>query len=238
MSNFTALFRRLFGMQKQQIVNMLAARCGYKSYLEICTYTTGLTYSRIDRAQFSCCKRLMYRVPEGYSDNEPIDYSTESESSEELLRGILESGERFDIVFVDPFHTYEDSRRDIEIAIRLIIEKGAVVVHDCNPPNEKSSSGHYIPGEWCGLTYAAFLDVVLNRNDIRYFTVDADYGCGIITGLDLPGITDPEQNDTGLTERWKTLEPTERYGFFDRHRTELLRLVSFHNFRNRLMSRQ
>ena len=37
-----------------------------------------------------------------------------------------------------------------------------------------------IGGEWCGVSYKAFLDFVLSRNDLDYCTVDIDYGCGVI----------------------------------------------------------
>ena len=72
-------------MRKYEIALMLAKRYGYTSYLEICTPTTGGTYSRVDKEQFSRRARLMYRCPPDFSDGEPIDFSTDSESSEELF---------------------------------------------------------------------------------------------------------------------------------------------------------
>ena len=46
--------------------------------------------------------------------------------------------------------------------------------------NEGVASPSPIAGEWCGVSYKAFLDFVLDRNDLDYCTVDIDYGCGVI----------------------------------------------------------
>lgn len=58
-----------------------------------------------------------------------------------------------------------------------------MVVHDCSPPDEALTSPDFVPGEWCGVTYRAYLDFVLARRDLRYLTVDTDYGCGVVRKL-------------------------------------------------------
>ena len=42
---------------------------------------------------------------------------------------------RFDVVFIDGLHTYEQSRKDAENALGVIVEGGVIIMHDCNPPN-------------------------------------------------------------------------------------------------------
>ena len=56
------------------LINELAAIHGYRSYLEICTYTTGRLYGDLDRKPFAISHRLMYRCPEGYDDGLPIEF--------------------------------------------------------------------------------------------------------------------------------------------------------------------
>ena len=56
-----------------------------------------------------------------------------------------------------------------------------MIVHDCRPPNGEVAVPDPLPGEWCGTTYKAYLDFVLERPDLDYVTVDTDYGCGVVT---------------------------------------------------------
>lgn len=231
------LFYRFVKMRKYHIANLLARRFDYKSYLEICTPTTGLTYSMIDRSTFSRCLRLMYSVPDNFSDVQTVDFSTESKSPEYLMNTITSSGEKFDLVFVDPYHTYYASLRDIQFALSVINDNGTVVVHDCNPPNQHCTSPEFIPGEWCGLTYTAFLDVVMSREDIYYCTVDTDYGCGIITRLYYMESSVPSYPGDSLVKSWFSLPFSEKYNFFDKHRSHLLRLVTPQQFLKQLINK-
>ncbi|WP_244604525.1 MULTISPECIES: hypothetical protein [Mesorhizobium] len=62
----------------------------------------------------------------------------------------------------------------------MVSPGGAVVVHDCLPPHRAAANPSFFDGEWCGVTYKAYIDFVLGNPDLDYFTIDADYGCGII----------------------------------------------------------
>jgi hypothetical protein len=44
----------------------------------------------------------------------------------------------------------------------------------------------YIPGEWCGVSYRPYVDFISQRNDLAVYTVDTDYGCGVIRKLANP----------------------------------------------------
>ena len=218
-------------MRKYEIAAMLAGKLGYASYLEICTPTTGVTFAKVDADQFSRRVRLMYRCPQGFSDGAPIDGFTAAESSEELLSDFVRTGERFDFVFVDPFHTYRSTLCDLVFAIQLVKTDGIVMVHDCNPEDASLVSPTFHPGSWCGETYAAFLDLVLFADDLHYATVDTDYGCGIISKrLHLPFLFGPRPG-IDLVSSWQTSDQSDRYSFFDHNRSELLRLTSTDKFR-------
>ncbi len=225
-------------MRKYEIARMLARRYGYKSYLEICTPTTGGTFSLVDKKQFSRRMRLMYRRPSDFSDGERIDLSTEAESGEELFNELLKSGERFDLVFIDPWHSYAGSLRDITFGLRLVKDDGVLLIHDCSPPNATCAEPEYRPGEWCGLTFAAYLDVVLFTGGLHYITVDTDYGCGVISKDDrLEGLY-KSQPDASLASRWRTLDISQKYAFLDENRSQLLRLISTDAFCQRFDTRR
>lgn len=94
--------------------------------------------------------------------------------------------QKIDVMFVDGLHTYEQSLKDIENSLRFLNEKGIVVVHDCNPINEASASPSREitrkAGEkkWSGDVWKAIVHLRSVRSDLRIFTLDCDYGLGII----------------------------------------------------------
>ncbi len=214
---------------------MLAKRYGYSSYLEICTPITGCTYSMVDGRQFRVKKRLMYRCPADFSDGETVDYATPADSCEELCAELIKSGESFDLVFVDPYHTYTSSFQAIMAGLQLTKTNGTLLVHDCNPPNPFYAEPEFHLGNWCGVTYAAYLDIALGKEGIGHFTVDTDFGCGIIRkGPQLVRQfgTIP---DASLALEWQALDLSQKYPFFDTYRQQLLNLVTADKFLRTVM---
>ena len=56
-------------------------------------------------------------------------------------------------------------------------------MHDCLPPRSEIAVPNYIQGEWCGVSYQAYVDFISQRHDLAVYTVDTDYGCGVIRKL-------------------------------------------------------
>ena len=162
------------------LINELAAIHGYGSYLEICTYTTGRLYGDLDRRPFTISHRLMYCCPEGYDDGLPIDFRSATSEIDTQLTALRASGVNYDLILVDPFRDYEQSLRDLGVARSLLTAKGTIVVHDCRPPDRELASPEFLVGAWCGVTYKAYLDFMLEAEDLKFCTVDVDHGCGII----------------------------------------------------------
>ena len=114
---------------------------------------------------------------------------------------------RFDLMLVDPFHAYQESARDLAAAFALLEPGGAMVVHDCLPPDETVAGPEFRERTWCGVTYKAYLDFVLTRRDLRYLTVDTDYGCGVVRKLK------PRRTglfDAPLRARWREMRERRR----------------------------
>jgi hypothetical protein len=222
-------------VRKFDIALMLARKYGFASYLEVVTPTTGGTYGQVDRHQFSTRMRLMYRRPAEFLDGETIDFSTQAESAEDLYLELINSGRRFDLVFLDPFHTYASSLRDIVYALQLVQPGGSVLIHDCDPPREEIAGPEFRPGEWCGVTYLAYLDTVLFDPGLCYATVDADYGCGIISKKPRREAL-YSNSDRALASEWRNLQPSQKFSFFIQHRARLLHLVDPITFTRSLQS--
>jgi hypothetical protein len=165
---------------KADLINWVGWQRQAHRYLEIVTPTTGLQFDRISSKVFSTIHRAMYRLPPGFEDGMPMSFRTESDTSRVLLEPLLERSDRYDVIFVDPFHTYECSRLDLELALSLLASGGTMVVHDCCPTQRDLTTPQFVPGEWLGHTYLAFLDLMRERPELDYLVVDIDYGCGIV----------------------------------------------------------
>ena len=165
---------------KADLINELSAIHGYRKYLEICTPTTGNMYSGIDRARFSTCHRLMYRCPAEFNDGLPIDFRSSNLDISECVKGIRARELKYDVILVDPFHEYEPSARDLREAVNLLNPTGTIIVHDCFPRDAAIAGPEFIVGDWCGVTYKAYLDFMLANKSLLFCTVDTDYGCGVI----------------------------------------------------------
>lgn len=215
------------GTGKADIANALGRANGYTTYLEVATRTTGHTFGRVSPGIFSTRCRILYNVPAGHTDSLPVQYSSAELTSESCFRELGESGRTFDVVFVDPHHTYEASRIDIEWGVRLLNPSGVLVVHDCNPPDKDLTSPDFKPGSWLGQTYLAFLDFVGRRPELDYCVVDTDWGVGLVyrRGGDKPACDGPlppriELGALNLRD-WEV---------FDRSRSAALRLISVKHF--------
>ena len=229
-------------MDKARIINRLAAVHGYRQYLELCAATTGGQYDEVDRRRLSCC-RLSYVTPDQHNDGGPIDYRSPDREIGACLARMAQDGFAFDIALVDPWHEYETSWRDLNEAFRLLPAGGTLVVHDCLPDRAELTAPQYTPGAWCGRTFEAYVDFVHSRNDLTFYTVDCDYGCGVIrkkppvTGLRMRARTALSMlrrlPTRPLRRRWceaKQQGGDALFAFFLVNRVALLNLISVEEF--------
>jgi len=221
---------------KASLINHIALHRRYRSYLEICSATTGQRYGEIDRSILTNCHRLMYRMLEGHSDGMTIDFPADGLDSSECIREIFLRRLRFDIILVDPWHEYGTSMRDLCDALSLLKPRGTIVVHDCLPPSEDVASPTYRTGDWSGVTYKAYLDFVTARPAIDYQTVDIDFGCGVIrTPALLAGLRErmhASDERKALNAQWNALGDnfSETFRFMQEHKLKLCKLRSIEDF--------
>jgi hypothetical protein len=223
-------------MQKFDVVNKLVERYQLRRYLEIATPTTGHKYADIEKSPLICRDRLMYNCPEFWSDGQDVAYRTILPTSLELIRTIFAArrGEpAYDVIFVDPFHTASCSAADIAGAWMLLQPGGWMVVHDCNPSDPQIAEPEFRQGEWCGVTYSAYIDFLFSHPWVEACTVDADYGCGVLRKPDASQLfhriidRDPilELEWLGTLGDWRS-----RFVMFHQRRKELLNLVNVDEF--------
>lgn len=166
--------------KKSDVVNWLGRQAGFRSYLEISTAFSGFQFGKIDRNQFVVAERVVYCATADFDDGLPVTGVSFSDDSGPGLAALSINLRRFDVVFVDSWHSYESSYRDIEYALQLLSMGGVIVVHDCLPLSREIADPKFHPGSWSGQTYLAFLDFVRKHVETAFVTIDMDFGCGVI----------------------------------------------------------
>ena len=225
---------------KSDIINILVERHGLKRYLEVVTPRTGFQFPKINASPLEVCDRIVYRCPFDFNDGSVVTYQVEDDGIGAALETIKKTVSGYDIIFVDPHHTYESSWQSIVSAFEILAPQGFVVIHDCNPPTMEIAGPEFKPGEWCGVTYLAYLDFVLADARRSYLTVDTDYGVGVIRkkprrlfSTDWPFIKPTHGWETRAqaykAELWQQRQASNNevlYDFFSRDRLYYLNLIS------------
>lgn len=153
-------------MNRTELIQKLIDKYDLRSYLEIGVFQG----ANFDKIQCEAKESVDPKYP-----------ATHQMTSNEFFR---DNPYLFDIIFIDGLHTAEQTYIDIDNASRMLFHNGFIVVHDCNPatkwhtrPPEEYKQGQ----EWNGETYKGFIRYKQEHPELTCFTVDCDYGCGVIT---------------------------------------------------------
>jgi hypothetical protein len=222
-------------LDKTGIVLRLASHLRLRNYLELCTPLSGNYYRRLHCHPALTARRLMYRCGRFRSDGLPVDYRSPDDDIAAPLAQLRRDGFEVELCLVDGWHDYAVTLRDLRAAFALLPRGGALVVHDCLPPSAEMATAQPQSGCWCGLTYRAFIDFVRSEPGLSFFTVDCDYGCGVI----LKGVPAPDfvprptpAAEAAALEDWRALGDDDAAAFacLRQHKQALLRLVSAEAF--------
>ena len=86
---------------------------------------------------------------------------------------------KFDIIFLDGLHTYEQTIKDINNSLKFINNKGVIIIHDCLPKKIWNQIVPRIYGHWNGDVWKAIVHSRTYEHADTY-TCIADHGLGII----------------------------------------------------------
>ena len=93
------------------------------------------------------------------------------------------NSERFDVVFIDGLHTYEQVRRDVINSIKSINDGGWIALHDMLPRNWIE---HHVPivsqGDWTGDVWKVAFELI-QTDGIEFKILKIDHGVGVIRVL-------------------------------------------------------
>lgn len=200
-------------MTRTQLINSLISRYGYKDYLEIGVNTPAQPGWNFDSVKIK------------NKDGVDPDSKTKANfimTSDEFFDNHI--NKKYDIIFVDGLHIFEQAYRDIVNSLKWLNENGTIVVHDCNPTSEITQRRERASSVWHGDVWKAILKLRSENENLEIYTVNTDEGCAIIRSgrQKLINIQDKEYAYT--------------YNFFNKNRKEILNLVSIKEFKKKINS--
>jgi hypothetical protein len=180
------------------LLQQLAARNGYRSYLEI------------------GCNRNKVFGEIGVTDKVGIDPrrgGTHRMTSDEFFR---QNERTFDFAFIDGLHHADQVLRDVNNTLPILNKGGLIVLHDCSPISEEAQIVPPVTRgtPWNGDVWKAVV-VLRGRPDVDLAVGEFDYGCGVLL---------PRANSDPLYTGYSAEELS--YGELDSNRKSWLRLMT------------
>jgi hypothetical protein len=90
-----------------------------------------------------------------------------------------ENKSRFDVVFIDGLHTYEQVRRDVINSINSLNDGGWIALHDMLPRNWMEHHLPIISHPWTGHVWKVAFEL-LQTEGIEFKVLKIDFGVGVI----------------------------------------------------------
>ncbi len=200
-----------------------------RSYAQLLTPTTSLFLERSPQLEHFEERHTFVYACENH--RRELGTSTSVPSLDGLLGALERSKPSVDVVFADPWHSYDDSLKIMCAGISMLNPGGHLLVHDCGPWLSEFvvDSPDTVWDTWCGETWRAFVDLAANlRNGWDWYVIDTDFGIGVIRApeeavlaADRPG---PLQ--CGQRAVPAELSPVEAWSWLVPRRYDVLRLVS------------
>jgi len=211
---------------KYDLINWFAKEYDFSSYLEICTLSTGNYFDKVDSYFFKIKDCINYYV----EDHDPYyskfgnavlkDHDFKILPFDDHLKKIIDKNQKYDVIFVDSFHTVEHTIRDLEAALSLLSSTGIIIVHDCFPDSE-AVIGPWKEDDWSGQTYEGYIRFLLKNSHFENFVINIDYGCGIIR---------PHNKSTIKRDFAVDVDKLSSWEYYWDHHNQLLNLKSIDKF--------
>lgn len=198
-------------MKRDQVINSLIKKNKYKRYLEI-GIGDGTNFKNII-CDYKTNVDPFLDTLSGQGSTLPINKMT----SDEFFKTTTE---KFDIIFVDGLHTFEQTLKDIINSFNHLNSEGIVVCHDMLPPTEwhQRDSNEPDGGEWNGTCWKAIAYLRTTDPTIDIKTIDTDWGISLL-----------KKGNTNLFD--KNFYDID-YNFFSLNRNELMNVITVNDFVN------
>lgn len=102
--------------------------------------------------------------------------------------------DKFDIIFIDGLHHYEQVSKDIKNSLKILNQNGFILIHDCLP---RSIAHQAIPryrGSWNGDVWKSIVEM-RTLDNIETYTCQIDFGVGVIRNFNNSDVLKININD-------------------------------------------
>ena len=107
---------------------------------------------------------------------DPVSGGTIRDTSDNFF---ILNKEKFDIIFIDGLHHYEQVIKDINNSLKILNEDGHILVHDCLPRTIAHQAIPRYRGSWNGDVWKAIVEL-RTKEDLKVFTCQIDFGVAVI----------------------------------------------------------
>ena len=107
---------------------------------------------------------------------DPVSGGNIRKTSDEFF---LSNTKKFDIIFIDGLHTYEQVKKDIENSLTFLNSGGVIILHDCLPSSYLQQAIPRSQYKWTGDVWKAVVEM-RTKEHLDTYTCNADMGLGII----------------------------------------------------------
>ena len=195
----------------------------YKNILFVRTPTTGnwldkllIDNTNITRVLYETNKIKKYTF---HPSTQIVDY-------EQLPQILALMNKQFDLICIDTFHEYTNSKNDFQLMSSFLSSNGIMICHDCFPSNKNMAHPLYKSGDWCGETYAAFIDFAYRNPHFFYTLLKIDTGIGIISKIPLEMLKnnfDRQKQEIFLS--YKTNNNEQLYDYFVENCEDMMNII-------------
>jgi hypothetical protein len=146
---------------RYEIIQETINRKNYKSYLEIGCDQDEL-FSKI--------------TIEKKIGVDPASGGTVRDTSDNFFK---KNNEKFDIIFIDGLHEYDQVKKDINNSLIFLNDNGVIFLHDCMPMRFIYQAVPRATGLWNGDVWKNIVES-RTKSEIDTYVVHADHGIGMI----------------------------------------------------------
>lgn len=142
---------------------------------------------------------------------DPVSGGNIRKTSDDFFK---ENNDKFDIVFIDGLHIYEQVKKDILNSVNCLNVNGIILVHDCMPDSLGKQAVPRYKMQWNGDVWKAIVDL-RQKEDLNIYTCEMDQGIGIIT----------KKKNSSLLSLNKPIHKIKFRDYFDNYK-EYMRVIS------------
>ena len=175
-------------------------------------------YNYIDYLEIGCDQdQLFSKVDiQNKVGVDPVSGGNLRKTSDEFFKA---NNKKFDLVFIDGLHTYEQVKKDIINSLDCLKENGVVLVHDCMPDCMSKQAVPRYRMTWNGDVWKAIVDL-RHYGDLNIYTCEIDQGIGIIK----------KEKNTSILKVDKKIKDLKFKDYYENY-NKYLRVININEFK-------